>query len=107
MAWIVLVTAGLLEVCWAVSIRFTDGFTRPLPSALTLVALVSSLLLLSIAVRTVPVSVAYPVWVGVGALGTMTVGIIALDEPWTPASLFFAAVLGIGIIGLQMTAPTR
>jgi quaternary ammonium compound-resistance protein SugE len=105
MAWGILMVAGLLEVGWAVGLKYTDGFTRPLPSVLTGAAIVASMLLLSIAVRTLPIGTAYAVWVGIGAVGATVLGIALFGEPSNPARLFFLALLVLSIMGLMLTTP--
>lgn len=104
MAWIILVVAGLMEVCWAVGLKYTDGFRRPLPSLIVAAALVASMALLSWAVRTLPIGTAYAVWVGIGALGAAICGVVLFKEPATPARLFFLALLLVSIIGLKLTS---
>lgn len=104
MNWILLVVAGLLETAWAVGLKYTDGFRRPLPTALTVLGICASLTLLSIAVRTLPIGTAYGVWVGIGALGAAVLGIVLLGEPATPGRLFFLALLLIAIVGLKITS---
>jgi quaternary ammonium compound-resistance protein SugE len=104
MAWVLLLLAGLLETAWAVGLKFTEGFTRPLPSVLTLAAIAASMLLLSVAVRTLPIGTAYAVWVGVGAAGTALLGILLLGEPATPSRLFFLALLAVAVVGLKLTS---
>lgn len=103
-SWIVLIVAGLLEVCWAVGLKYTDGFRRPLPSILVIAAIAASMFLLSWAARTLPIGTAYAVWVGIGALGAATLGIFLFHEPVTPARLAFLALLVIAIIGLKATS---
>jgi quaternary ammonium compound-resistance protein SugE len=100
-----LITAGLLEVGWAIGLKYTEGFTRPLPSLLTAAAIVSSMLLLGLAVRTLPIGTAYAIWVGIGALGAALLGIILFGEPRTAGRLFFLALLVVSIIGLKITTP--
>ena len=87
MDWIVLVVAGLFETGWAIGLKFTDGFTRLWPTVWTGLAMIISLGLLGIAVKTLPVGTAYSVWVGVGAVGTVILGIVLLEEPVTAARL--------------------
>jgi quaternary ammonium compound-resistance protein SugE len=106
MVWIQLLVAGLLETAWAVGLGYTDGFRRPLPSALTLIALAASVVLLAGAVRTVPIGTAYAVWVGIGATGTAIAGIALFDEPATLARLGFLALLVVAIVGLELSTPT-
>jgi len=103
MAWLIIFIAGILEAAWAVGLKYTNGFTRPLPSALTIAGIVISLFLLSIAARTLPIGTAYGVWVGIGAAGAATLGIFLLNEPATPGRLFFLALLIIAIVGLKFT----
>ena len=104
MSWILLAIAGLLETGWAIGLKYTDGFTKPLPTALTIAAIVASMVLLGLAVRDLPVGTAYAVWVGIGAFGTAVLGILLFGEPATPARLFFLALLAVAIAGLKVTA---
>jgi quaternary ammonium compound-resistance protein SugE len=104
MPWVLLIIAGLLEVCWAIGLKYTDGFTRPLPTALTVLAIIASMVLLSLAARSLPIGTAYAVWVGIGALGAAILGIVLFREPVTVARLFFLALLLTSIIGLKLTA---
>lgn len=104
-AWLQLVLAGLLEVCWAVGLKYTDGFRKPLPSLFVVVTLAGSMFLLASAARTLPIGTAYAVWVGIGALGAAILGIVLLREPVTAARLGFLALLLISIIGVKMTSP--
>ena len=104
MAWLLLLLAGLLETAWAVGLKFTESFTRPLPSLLTAAGIAASMVLLSVAVRTLPIGTAYAVWVGVGAAGTALLGILLLGEPATPSRLFFLALLAVAIVGLKFTS---
>ncbi|WP_438023162.1 quaternary ammonium compound efflux SMR transporter SugE [Sorangium sp. So ce233] len=105
MSWLVLLLAGLLEVCWAVGLKYTQGFTRPLPTVLTVAAIIASLYLLETASRTLPIGTAYAVWVGVGALGAAIAGIVLFGEPATPARLGFLALLVVSILGLKLSSP--
>lgn len=104
MAWFLLIVAGLLETGWAIGLKYTHGFTRPWPSALTIVAIVISMFLLSLAARDLPIGTAYSVWVGIGAAGAVALGIVLFGEPASFARLFFLASLLIAIIGLKVTA---
>ena len=104
MAWVYLLLAGVLETAWAIGLKYTHGFTRPWPSVLTGLAIAASMVLLSLAARTLPISTAYAVWVGIGAAGTMLLGIIFLGESASPARLFFLALLLIAIFGLKTTS---
>jgi quaternary ammonium compound-resistance protein SugE len=102
MAWIVLVIAGVLEIGWAIGLKYTDGFSRLWPSVGTIGAMVVSLLLLGLAVRTLPVGTAYAVWTGIGTVGTVLLGMALFGEPATPLRLAFIAMIIAGIIGLKL-----
>ncbi|RIH85610.1 Quaternary ammonium compound-resistance protein SugE [Calidithermus terrae] len=104
MAWILLVIAGLLEVAWAIGLKYTEGFTRPVPSVLTGAAIVGSMYLLSVAARTIPIGTAYAVWVGIGALGAAVLGVLLFKEPLSLARGLFLAMLLASIIGLKLTS---
>jgi quaternary ammonium compound-resistance protein SugE len=103
MAWVMLIVAGLFEVVWSIGLKYTEGFTRLLPSVVTLIALAVSMGLLSLAARTLPIGTAYAVWVGIGALGAAVLGMVLFHEPVTPARVFFLALLLVAIIGLKIT----
>ncbi len=105
MNWIILVLAGLFEVGWAIGLKYTDGFTRPWPTVGTVIAMVISLGLLGIAMKSLPVGTAYAIWVGVGAVGTAILGIILLGEPATTGRLVSLALIVAGIIGLKLASP--
>jgi len=100
-AWLVLFVAGLFETAWAIGLEYSDGLSRPVPTAATAVALLASMVLLAKAVETLPVGTAYAVWTGIGAVATAVLGIYLFDEPATPARLFFVLVIVVGIAGLQ------
>ena len=102
MAWIVLIGAGLLEIVWAVALKFADGFTRFWPSAIGLAAAVTSFVMLSVALKSLPVGTAYAVWVGIGAFGVAIVGMLALGESASVLRLIFLVLILAGIIGLKM-----
>jgi quaternary ammonium compound-resistance protein SugE len=104
-AWVQLLLAGLLEVCWAVGLKYTDGFRKPLPSLFVVVTLAGSMFLLASAARTLPIGTAYAVWVGIGALGAAILGVLLLREPVTFARMFFLALLLVAIVGVKMTSP--
>lgn len=104
MAWFALLVAGLFEVGWAVGLKYTDGFRKPLPSLLVLIALIISMLLLAFAVRTLPIGTAYAVWVGIGALGAALLGILLLGEPVTTYRIAFLTLLLVSIVGLKVTS---
>jgi len=104
-AWTLLIVAGLLEVVWAVGLKYTEGFTRPLPSTITIIAMLLSIVLLARALRTIPVGTGYAVWTGIGAVGTALVGILILGEPRDSGRLIaLSAIIG-GIVGLKMVSP--
>jgi quaternary ammonium compound-resistance protein SugE len=102
--WIALVIAGLLEVCWAVGLKYTDGFRRPLASVLVIAAIAASMFLLGWAARTLPIGTAYAVWVGIGALGAAILGAILFKEPVTAWRVFFLVMLLTSIVGLKVTS---
>ncbi|BDP40598.1 multidrug transporter [Deinococcus aetherius] len=104
MAWILLVVAGLLEVGWAVGLKYTEGFTRPLPTVLTVASMVGSIGLLGLAARTLPIGTAYGVWVGIGAVGAAVLGIVLFKEPATLSRLVFLALMVVAIVGLKATS---
>jgi quaternary ammonium compound-resistance protein SugE len=101
MAWVYLILAGLLEIGWAVLLKKTDGFTRPGPSAATFVLYIGSIWLLSLALRTLPTSTGYAVWVGIGAVGTALIGLLFLGEPATALRLASIALIILGVLGLH------
>ena len=102
MAWTALIVAGLSEVCWAIGLKYTEGFTRFWPSLWTVLAMIASVGLLGYAVKTLPVGTAYAVWVGVGAVGTAILGVILLGEPMTPGRIAALLVIVAGIVGLKL-----
>jgi quaternary ammonium compound-resistance protein SugE len=104
MEWTMLAVAGLFEVAWAVGLKYTDGFTRWWPSVGTAIAMVVSVVLLALAMRTLPVGTAYAVWTGIGAVGTALLGIALFGEPATLARLGCIALIVAGIVGLKLTA---
>ncbi|MEU5272848.1 DMT family transporter [Streptomyces hygroscopicus] len=104
MAWVLLVTAGLFEICWSIGMKLSDGFTRLWPGVVTVAGLVVSMGLLSVAVKSLPIGTAYGVWVGIGAVGTALLGMLLFHEPVTPARIFFLLLLVVAIVGLEATA---
>jgi len=102
MNWSILFLAGLLEVAWAIGLRHSAGFTRPLPSVLTLLAMGISFYLLSLALRTLPLGTAYAVWVGIGAVGTAIAGMLLFAEPASPLKLASLLLVVAGIAGLKL-----
>jgi quaternary ammonium compound-resistance protein SugE len=104
MAWFLLAIAGLFEVAWAIGLKYTEGFTRLWPSVATLAAMALSMLLLGLAMRTLPVGTAYAVWTGIGAVGTVILGIVLFAEPATAARLACVGLIVAGILGLKLTS---
>ncbi|MEL7557938.1 quaternary ammonium compound efflux SMR transporter SugE [Stutzerimonas chloritidismutans] len=103
MSWIILLLAGLFEIGWAVGLKFTDGFTRPLPTLLTIAAMATSLGLLGLAMKTLPLGTAYAVWTGVGAVGTVIAGIILFGESMSLLRLSSVLLICIGLLGLKLS----
>jgi quaternary ammonium compound-resistance protein SugE len=104
MAWFALVIAGLLEVVWSLGLKYTQGFTRPLPSVITGTAIIGSMFLLSRAAQTLPIGTAYAVWVGIGVVGAAIGGVVLFNEPLTLLRVVFLGLLVVAIIGLKMTS---
>lgn len=102
--WAVLVVAGLLEVCWSIGLKYTNGFTRLRPTLFTLTTLTASMYLLAKATESLPIGTAYGVWVGIGSMGAAILGIVLFDEPASASRVGFLALLLISIIGLKMTS---
>jgi quaternary ammonium compound-resistance protein SugE len=105
MPWLLLVLAGLFEVAWAIGLKYTDGFTRMWPTLGTVAAMVISLGLLGLAMKSLPVGTSYAVWVGVGAVGTAILGIVLLGEPATAGRLVSLGLIVAGIVGLKLASP--
>jgi len=105
MAGVILVIAGLFEVVWAIGLKYTEGFTRLWPTIGTVLAMIISLWLLGVAMKSLPVGTAYSVWVGVGAAGTVALGIILLGEPVNAARLISVTLIIAGIVGLKLATP--
>lgn len=103
-AWIILIIAGLFEICWAVGLKYSEGFAKLIPSVFTLVTLGISMFLLARASQVLPIGTAYGVWVGVGALGTAILGIVLFQESVSPMRLVFLVLLLISIIGLKLSS---
>lgn len=102
MAWVILAVAGLLEIGWAIGLKYTDGFTRPGPTVATVAAMVASMVLLGLAMRTLPVGTAYAVWTGIGTVGTVLLGMFLFGESAQPIRLLFIAMIVGGIVGLKL-----
>jgi quaternary ammonium compound-resistance protein SugE len=105
MSWFVLFIAGLLEVGWAVGLKYTEGFTRPLPTVLTVVSMTASVALLGFALRNLPLGTAYAVWTGIGTIGTALVGMALFSEPATALRLACIGLIAAGIVGLKFVTP--
>ena len=105
MVWFVLLLAGLMEIGWAIGLKYSHNFTRPVPSILTVVAMAISIWLLSYAMKTLPIGTAYAVWTGIGAVGTVILGIVLFNEPATPARLICVGLIIAGIAGLKILSP--
>jgi len=105
MAWIYLLLAGLFEVVWAIGLKYTDGFTRLWPTLGTVTAMIVSIVLLAMAVKTLPIGTAYAIWTGIGAIGAVAFGIVLFGDPATPPRLLCIVLIVAGIAGLKLTAP--
>ena len=105
MAWALLVAAGILEIGWAIGLKYTDGFTRLWPSIWTIAAMMASMYLLAVAARTLPIGTAYAVWVGIGAAGAMILGMTLLGEPRTVARIACVGLIVAGVVGLKLLEP--
>ena len=103
MAWVLLVVAGMFEVGWAIGLKYTEGFTRLWPSVFTVAAMVASVALLGIAMKSLPVGTSYAVWVGVGAVGTAGLGMALFGEPATLGRLASLGFIVVGIVGLKLS----
>lgn len=104
MPWIILTVAGLLEVGWAIGLKYTEGFTKLWPSVLTILAIVASMYLLSVAAKDIPIGTAYAVWTGIGALGAAILGMVLFKEPTSALRILFLSLLLASIVGLKVTA---
>lgn len=104
MSWLWLFLAGVLEIVWAIGLKYTEGFTRPAPTAITLMAMGASFYLLSLALRTLPLGTAYAVWVGIGAVGTAAAGVVLFDEPLSTLKLLSLVLVVAGIAGLKLAS---
>jgi quaternary ammonium compound-resistance protein SugE len=104
MSWFYLTIAGVLEIVWAIGLKYTEGFTRVVPSVITILAMIASVWFLALALRTIPVGTGYAVWTGIGAVGTAIFGIVLFAEPATAARLGCIAVIVAGILGLKLAS---
>ena len=105
MAWLYLAVAGLMEVAWAIGLKYTEGFTRPWPTIGTIAAMVVSIVLLGLALRELPVGTAYAVWTGIGAVGVALLGIVLFGESASAARLASIGLIVAGIVGLKLVTP--
>lgn len=105
MAWLMLLAAGLCEIVWAIGLKYTQGFTRTVPTVITIAAMIVSIVLLGTAMKTLPVGTSYAVWVGIGATGTAILGIVLFDEAASAGRLVSLTFLIAGIIGLKLATP--
>jgi len=104
MAWVILLFAGLSEIGWAIGLKYTDGFTRAVPTALTVLCMIVSVALLGLALKSLPVGTAYAVWTGIGTVGTAVLGIVLFAEPATALRLACIGLIVAGIAGLKFAA---
>ena len=107
MAWVWLTLAGVLEIIWALGLKYTEGFTRLVPSAITAAAMVASVYLLALAVRTIPIGTGYAVWTGIGAVGVAILGMILFDEPRDLLRIASILLIVVGIAGLKLVTPAQ
>jgi len=106
MAWVWLTLAGLLEIVWAVGLKYTEGFTRMVPSAITVAAMIGSVYLLALAVRTIPIGTGYAVWTGIGAVGVAILGMVLFGEPKDALRIGSILLIVLGIAGLKLVTPS-
>ena len=104
MSWTYLLIAGVLEVIWAIGLKYTAGFTKLVPSVITIAAMIASVWFLALALRTIPVGTGYAVWTGIGAVGTAILGIVLFAEPATAARLLSIGLIVAGILGLKLVS---
>ncbi len=104
MEWVYLLIAGLLEIAWAVGLKYTDGFTRLWPSVLTSIGMIASVFFLALAAQKIPLGTSYAIWTGIGAVGTSILGIVLFSESASGPRLVFMAIILLGIFGLKMTS---
>lgn len=105
MSWIYLFIAGLFEIVWAIGLKYTQGFTRPLPSVITVAGMIVSFYFLALATKVLPIGTAYAIWTGIGAVGAVTLGIILFKEPFDLLRVIFLLFIVTGIIGLKVISP--
>lgn len=105
MAWIYLIVAAFFEICWAIGLKYTEGFTRPLATLGTVAAMIISVALLGLAAKELPIGTAYAVWTGIGAAGAAILGVILFAEPLTALRVFSVSLIVAGVIGLKLATP--
>ncbi|WP_135212245.1 quaternary ammonium compound efflux SMR transporter SugE [Vitreimonas flagellata] len=105
-AWLMLAGAGLLEIVWAIGLKYADGFTKPVPSAITIAAMAASMWLLAMAARDLPIGTAYAIWTGIGAVGAALLGIMLFNESANVARLACIGLIVAGIVGLKLSSPS-
>ncbi len=105
-AWIALIVAGIFEVIWAIGLKYSHGLTELVPATVTLIGMIGSMALLAVAVKAIPVGTAYAVWVGIGTVGTVLLGIMLFKEPVTALRMGFIILILLGVIGLKLTGPS-
>ena len=106
MAWLLLTAAGVLEIVWAVGLKYTEGFTRLVPSVITVLAMIGSIYLLALAVRAIPIGTAYAVWTGIGAVGVAILGMVLFGEPKDALRIGSILLIVLGIAGLKLVSPS-
>ncbi|MDR6554450.1 quaternary ammonium compound efflux SMR transporter SugE [Paenibacillus qinlingensis] len=104
MAWLYLVIAGVFEVVWAISLKFSNGFTRLVPSIVTILGMIVSFYFLAVATKTLPIGTAYAAWTGIGAVGAIIIGTMFLDEPISLLRILFMVLILVGVLGLKFTS---
>ena len=104
MSWTYLIIAGVLEIVWAIGLKYTDGFSKLMPSVITIAAMIASVVFLALALKTIPVGTGYAVWTGIGAVGTAILGIVLFAEPATASRIACIALIVAGIIGLKIVS---
>ncbi|BFT75895.1 MULTISPECIES: multidrug efflux SMR transporter [Paenibacillus] len=104
MAWLYLVIAGVFEVVWAISLKFSNGFTRLVPSSITIVGMIISFYFLAVATKTLPIGTAYAAWTGIGAVGAIIIGTLFLNEPVSLLRILFMILILVGVLGLKFTS---
>ncbi|MDR6884760.1 quaternary ammonium compound efflux SMR transporter SugE [Bacillus sp. 3255] len=104
MAWLYLVIAGVFEVVWAISLKFSNGFTRLVPSVITVTGMIISFYFLAVATKTLPIGTAYAAWTGIGAVGAIIVGTLFLNEPVSLTRILFMILILVGVLGLKFTS---